>query len=107
MLALGLASILKANLLRRLLGAPVQAWRWPLIWAAAGATVVGWLFTSLPRQYEWAELTFGIPLILITFGTIVWTRGFTEADRALFRLRRRDLEEPSLPPPPGAGPPVR
>jgi O-antigen/teichoic acid export membrane protein len=107
MLALGLASILKARLLRGLLGAPVQAWRWPLIWAAAAATIVGWLFTSLPHQLEWVELAVGMPLILLTFGIIVWMRGFTEADRALFKIRKRDLEEPTLPPPPGAEPPAR
>jgi O-antigen/teichoic acid export membrane protein len=110
MVALSLASVLKARLLRHILGAPVQGWRWPLVWAAAGATIVGWVFTSLPQSYEWAELAFGIPLILITFGIIVWTRGFTHDDRALFRLRKKDMEEPSLPTPPApqeAGPPDR
>jgi O-antigen/teichoic acid export membrane protein len=98
-LGLGLASILKANLLGRLLGAPVQAWRWPLIWAAAAAAIVGWLVTALPKSFEWAELVFGMPLILLTFGAIIWRWGFTQADRALFKLRKRDLEEPSLPTP--------
>ena len=96
-LALGLASVLKARLLGRLLGAPVSGWRWPLIWAAAGATVVGSLFTFLPRSYEWAELVFGIPFILGVFGIILWTRGFTHEDRVLFRMKTG--EEPSLPTP--------
>jgi O-antigen/teichoic acid export membrane protein len=107
MLALALASILKARLLRRILDAPVQGWRWPLVWAAAAATVVGYAFTSLPPSYEWAELTFGIPLLLITFGIIVWKHGFTEEDRVLFKLRKGEVVEPSLPPPPGASPPAR
>jgi O-antigen/teichoic acid export membrane protein len=99
MLALALASVLKARLLGRLLGAPVQGWRWPLIWAAAGATLVGYAFTALPQRFEWAELAVGMPLIMITFGIIVWKRGFTHDDRALFRMRKKDLEEASLPTP--------
>jgi O-antigen/teichoic acid export membrane protein len=99
MLALGLASVLKARLLGRLLDAPVQGWRWPLIWAAAGATIVGWAFTALPHRLEWVELAFGVPSILAAFGAIVWTKGFTAEDRALFRMKKP--EEPELPPPPG------
>jgi O-antigen/teichoic acid export membrane protein len=96
-IALALASVLKARLLGRILGAPVQGWRWPLVWAAAGAILVGYAFTSLPQRFEWTELAVGMPLIMITFGIIVWKRGFTHDDRALFRLRKKDLEEPSLP----------
>jgi O-antigen/teichoic acid export membrane protein len=95
MLALGLASILKARLLSRLLGAPVSGWRWPLIWAAAAAVPVGYGATLLP---EWAELAFGIPLILATFGLVVWKRGFTHEDRVLFRMGKSDEVEATLPP---------
>lgn len=94
-LALGLASVLKANLLARLLGAPVQGWRWPLIWAAAAAIVIGYGFTALPKRFEWSELVFGVPLILAAFGYVVWRRGFTEEDRALFR--KHEGEAPGLP----------
>ena len=94
-LALGLASVLKSRLLCRLLDAPVQGWRWSLIWAAAAAILVGFGFTALPQTFEWAELVIGIPLILFTFGLVVWWRGFTAEDRALFRLHGR--EEPTLP----------
>jgi O-antigen/teichoic acid export membrane protein len=107
MLALGLSSILKARLLCRLLDAPVQGWRWPLVWAAAAAVVVGFLFTSLPPSLEWVELAIGIPSILATFGVIVWKRGFTHEDRLLFRIGKNEELEPSLPPPPGALPPAR
>jgi len=103
MLALGLSSILKARLLCRLLDAPVQGWRWPLVWAAGGAVIVGWLFTALPQSLEWVELAFGIPAILFTFGAIVWKRGFTHEDRVLFKLKKS--ETPDLPPPPGTTPP--
>ena len=96
-LALALASVLKSNLLGKLLGERVQGWRWSLIWAAAAASVVGWAFTMLPAGYQWAELTFGIPFVLVTFGLVVWTRGFTAEDRALFRLTGG--EAPTLPPP--------
>ena len=79
----------------RLLGAPVQGWRWPPIWAGAAAILVGYGFTALPHAFEWAELILGIPLILFTFGLVVWARGFTAEDRALFR--RHGREEPTLP----------
>jgi hypothetical protein len=102
MLALALASILKARLLSRLLGAPVSGWRWPLVWAAAAASLVGYVAVILP---EWMELAFGIPLILGTFGFVVWKRGFTHEDRVLFRMKSD--EEPSLPTPPEAAPPGR
>jgi O-antigen/teichoic acid export membrane protein len=95
-LALGLASILKARLLGRLLGAAVQGWRWSLVWAGAAATIVGFLFTALPKSLEWVELAFGVPAILFAFGLVVWYRGFTHEDRALFR--KHGHEEPSLPP---------
>jgi O-antigen/teichoic acid export membrane protein len=94
--ALGMASVLKARLLGRLLGAPVQGWRWSLIWAGAAATFVGILFTALPKSLEWAELAFGVPAILLSFGLVVWYRGFTHEDRALFR--KHGHEQPSLPP---------
>jgi O-antigen/teichoic acid export membrane protein len=97
-LALGLASVLKANLLGRLLGAPVQGWRWSLIWAASAAILVGYGLTRLPPDFEWAEIVFGIPIILFTFGLIVWLRGFTPEDRALFR--KHGQEAPTLPPDP-------
>ncbi|HYJ31355.1 MAG TPA: oligosaccharide flippase family protein [Allosphingosinicella sp.] len=100
MLALGLASILKARLLCRLLDAPVQGWRWPLIWAAAAAVVVGFAAVQLPT---WAQLALGIPAIMTAFGITVWYRGFTDEDRVLFKMRKR--EEPTLPPP-GTGPTI-
>jgi hypothetical protein len=46
-----------------------------------------------------------VPVILATFGAIVWQRGFTHEDRVLFRTRGG--EAPTLPPPPGASPPGR
>ena len=89
-LALGLASIVKARLLARLLGAPVQGWRWPLVWAAAAAIIVGALFTALPHRFEWVELVFGVPVILLVFGAIVWRKGFTAEDRVLFRMGKSE-----------------
>jgi hypothetical protein len=97
MLALGLASVLKARLLCRLLEAPVQGWRWSLMWATAAAVLVGFVAIRLP---EWAELAFGAPLILGAFGVTVWYRGFTGEDRALFR--KHGAEDPTLPTP-GSG----
>jgi O-antigen/teichoic acid export membrane protein len=91
-LALGMASVLKSRLLSRLLAAPVQGWRWSLIWAAAAASVVGFVATLLP---EWLELSLGAPLILVTFGMMVWYRGFTAEDRTLFKMK--GPEEPQFP----------
>ncbi len=82
MLALGAASLVKALVLARLLGQPVNNWRWALVYAIAPAVLVGWLATQLP---EWAELLFGIPAILITYGWVIWRRGFGPEDRILFR----------------------
>ncbi len=82
LIALGCASLVKALLLKKLLKAPVSNWRWALVWAAAPAVVVGTAATWLP---EWAELLFGIPAILLTFGWVIWRRGFGEEDRLLFR----------------------
>jgi O-antigen/teichoic acid export membrane protein len=101
MLALALASVLKARLLCKLLDAPVQGWRWPLVLAAAAALAVGGATTLMP---EWFQLTIGIPLILITFGIVIWYRGFREEDRVLFQRKKR--EAPTLPPPRGAEPPA-
>jgi O-antigen/teichoic acid export membrane protein len=81
-LALGIASIIKSLLLAQLLDAPVSGWRWPLIWAAAAAGLVGYAATKLP---EWLELSLGIPAILLSFGVVIWKFGFTSADRTLFR----------------------
>ena len=96
MLALALASVLKANLLCRILHAPVQGWRWSLIWAAAAAVIVGSLATFLP---EWTELILGIPAIMIAFGAVLWTKGFGPGDRELFRMKKAEVEELRVPAP--------
>jgi O-antigen/teichoic acid export membrane protein len=83
-LSLALTSLAKAALLRRLLGAPVSPLRWPLIWAALAAVVVGGAFTALPHRYEWAELLIGEPAIAATYCWILWRWAFRPADRALF-----------------------
>ncbi|MGB3472318.1 MAG: lipopolysaccharide biosynthesis protein, partial [Erythrobacter sp.] len=80
--ALGVSSLIKALILKTLLKAPVSNLRWGLVWATGPAVVVGFLATLLP---EWMELVFGIPAILITYGVVLWHRGFGEEDRVLFR----------------------
>jgi hypothetical protein len=90
LLALGFAAVVKSRLLCGILGARVNGWRWPLIWAAAAGTVVGWVATFLP---EWAELLFGIPGILLAFGAVLWTKGFKAEDRELFRMKKEDIDE--------------
>ncbi|TVV76345.1 lipopolysaccharide biosynthesis protein [Sphingomonas solaris] len=83
-LALGFASIAKARLLARLLGAPVSGWRWALVYATLPAVAVGWVMTLLP---EWLELIVGIPAILAVYGAVIWYRGFGPEDRELFRMK--------------------
>ena len=99
-LALGFAAIAKSRLLSKLLGAPVSAWRWPLIWAAAAGGIVGAVMVQLP---EWAELLFGIPAILAAFGAVLWTRGFGPGDRELFRMNKAEIRDLELPDPSSGG----
>jgi O-antigen/teichoic acid export membrane protein len=104
LLALGFAAIAKSRLLCHILGARVNGWRWPLVWAAAVGSLAGYLATFLP---EWAELLVGIPAILVAFGAILWTRGFGPQDRELFRMKREEIEEMQIPPPGTTNEPVR
>ena len=100
MLSLGLAAIIKSRLLSRILGYRVSGWRWPLVWAAAAAVAVGEIAIQLP---EWAELIFGIPAILSAFGAVLWFKGFGPEDRELFRMKKADIENLSLPDPSTGG----
>jgi hypothetical protein len=93
MLSLGVSSLIKALMLSRILGLPVNNWRWALVWAAAAAIIVGQLVVRLP---EWAQLTFGIPAILGVYGWLIWTRGFGPEDRMLFA--RKVTQEDTCPP---------
>ena len=93
-IALGFASIMKARLLSRLLGAPVSPWRRALIWAAGVAGAVGYAVTKLPKAFEWMELAIGIPAILLSYGTVIWLKGFTREDRVLFRFHEKKVAEP-------------
>ncbi|SOB81224.1 Membrane protein involved in the export of O-antigen and teichoic acid [Sphingomonas guangdongensis] len=85
MLALAIGSVVKSTFLSRLLGAHVNPLRWPLVWAALSAGLVGFAFTLLPRRLEWAELLFGEPAILLTYAFVLWRWAFGDEDRALFR----------------------
>ena len=82
LLALGTSSLIKAVLLKTLLKSPVSNWRWPLVYAAAAAVVVGFAAKLLP---EWAELLLGIPAIAAIYAYVIWHRGFGPEDRVLFR----------------------
>ena len=85
LIALGLSSLVKALLLTRILGYPINNWRWALVYAIAPAVLVGWLATQLP---EWAELAVGIPAILATYGFVIWKKGFGPEDRMLFKRNK-------------------
>jgi hypothetical protein len=92
MLSLGAASFVKSRLLARILGQPINNWRWALVWAAAPAILVGWAATKIP---EWLELIVGVPAILLAYGVVIWTRGFGPEDRVLFRRNVASGAEPS------------
>ena len=81
-IALGVSSLVKSWLLKRLLMAPVGNFRWALVWATAPAVVVGFAFTLLP---EWIELLIGVPVIFATYMAVVWRKGFGPEDKVLFR----------------------
>ena len=85
MVSLLLTSIIKSRLLGHLLQANVSGWRWPMLWAALVAMVVGTVFTSLPHRYEWVELVFGLPAIGATYAFVLWRWAFGPKDRALFK----------------------
>ena len=87
-IALGAGALVKARLLSHLLGAKVNAWRWPLLSACGVASVVGAGFVALPREYEWVELVFGVATILGVYGFVIWRWGFGSEDRALFRRQK-------------------
>ena len=103
MLSVGLTSIIKARLLGRILRAPVNPWRWPLIWAALGAIAAGSIFTALPHDLEWTELVFGEPAIAGVYLFILWKWAFGPADRALFG-KIPSADEATLP---NVGAPIR
>jgi O-antigen/teichoic acid export membrane protein len=96
MLALGVSSIIKARLLSKLLDHPISIWRWPFVWAVTAATIIGVAATHLP---EWAELSLGIPAILGVYCWIIWTRGFSAEDRALFRKDKKPKPDGPQPAP--------
>jgi len=89
--ALGFSSIAKSWLLRSTLGARVSGWRWELVWATtsgilAGVAVRLWLPQAL-------QLVIGVPVILVAFFAVLWTKGFTPEDRELFTMRKDEVRE--------------
>jgi len=89
-LALAVGAFVKARLLARLLNAPINAWRWPLLSAAGVACIVGAAFVALPPSLEWVELVVGVWAILGAYGVVIWRWGFGPDDRTLFRKQKAD-----------------
>ena len=87
-IALGVGALVKARLLSHLLGARINAWRWPLLSACGVACIVGAGFVALPPDLEWVELVFGVATILAVYGFVIWRWGFGPDDRALFRKQK-------------------
>ena len=55
------------------------------------AGAIGYGVTQLPKAFEWMELAIGIPAILLSYGTVIWLKGFTKEDRVLFRFREKKV----------------
>ncbi len=91
-----MTSVIKARVLSGILKAPVSPFRWPLVWAAGAAVVVGGYVHLLPKRLEWAELLFGEPAIAATYLLVLWRWAFGPADRALFG-KAPNAEEATLP----------
>ena len=89
--ALAFASFAKSRLLKRQLGERVSGWRWDLAWATGAGVAVG-AFVRLLLPQTW-QLVAGVPLILLAFGAVLWTKGFGPEDRELFRMRKADVRE--------------
>lgn len=85
LIALSIGSVIKSNFLAYLLKARVAGWRWSLLGAAAVAILVGMAFASLPKQYEWIELSLGELAIMVSFLFVLWKWAFRPEDRALFK----------------------
>lgn len=97
MITLGTASLVKSWMLAGILHERINNWRWPLVWAAAPAVLVGWFAVRfLP---EWAELIFGVPAILGAYGFVIWARGFGPEDRVLFRKNLNSATPAEIPRP--------
>lgn len=89
--ALGFASITKSWLLKKEIGAPVSGWRWDLAWATASGVVAGvGVRVLLPETWQ---LVVGVPVILVAFFAVLWTKGFGPEDRELFRMGKDDVRE--------------
>ena len=89
-IALAFAWFTKSRLLAKELGESVSGWRWDLVWATAAGVIVG-VIVRLLLPEAWQLL--GVPLIMVAFGAMLWTKGFGPEDRELFRLKKADVRE--------------
>ncbi|QIG78661.1 lipopolysaccharide biosynthesis protein [Stakelama tenebrarum] len=94
-ISLTCGSLIKARMLSKILGAPAAEIRWPFVWAVLAGSIVAWTFTKLPPEYEWAQLSVGIPVTLIVYFFVILVWAFGPADRALFK--KTGKETPTLP----------
>ncbi len=83
MVALGLSSLVKSQVLARFLKQSINNWRWALLWAAIPAIAVG--ATGMHFLPEWAALLIAMPASLAVYGWVIWHMGFGPEDRMLFR----------------------
>ena len=91
LIALFAASLAKAWLAERLLGASVVGWRWRLIPAALLSAAIGW--AAVHYLPEWAQLTVGMIAIAVSYVAVLWFFAFGPEDRELFRMRGASAAE--------------
>lgn len=96
-LSLTIGSVIKGIMLRRITGASVISLRPSFFAAIVVACLIGSVFTSLPHEYEWLELSLGMPMILASFLYIIIRFGFGPEDKALFK--KMPKTQPELPDP--------
>lgn len=82
-------SVVKAAVLARILNAPVASIRPGMIAAIVAGLGVGAGVSLMP---EWAQLTFGIPMMLAGYFVVLFKLAFGPEDKALFRKLPRDQQ---------------
>lgn len=81
-LAALLASVLKVALMHRLIPDPVSGWRWVFLPVTVATSAAG--FASMTFLPPFWQLTVGLPVLLMIYGSLMWFFAFKGPDRLLF-----------------------
>jgi hypothetical protein len=97
---LGCAAIAKAGLLKKSWAIRCPGWRWPLV---LGGRRGGWLSASGDPASGMGRADLRHPSDFGGIRRVLWVKGFGPEDRELFRMKKADIEELSLPDPSTGG----